>query len=78
MPRYDELYDEALNGRLLPGDGELPLVELVAALPPGLPLSLEMRARWLREDYPDPVERARAVMRGMQTWLAEHGESTPG
>jgi sugar phosphate isomerase/epimerase len=75
---YDELYDEALNGRLLPGDGELPLVELVAALPPGLPLSLEMRARWLREDYPDPVERARAVMRGMQTWLAEHGESTPG
>ena len=32
---------EARSGRLYPGDGELPLRELLAALPAGIPLSLE-------------------------------------
>lgn len=43
-PRADDapsLIREARTGRLLPGDGVLPLRELVAALPPGLPLAIE-------------------------------------
>jgi sugar phosphate isomerase/epimerase len=44
MPRPDDtpsLVREARTGRLLPGEGVLPLRDLVAALPPGLPLGIE-------------------------------------
>src|SRR6266850_2039631 len=44
MPRPDDtpaLIREARTGRLLPGEGVLPLRELVAALPPDLPLAIE-------------------------------------
>lgn len=69
---FDALYDEAVNGRLLPGEGELSLVDLLAVLPADLPLSLEMRARWLREKCPDPATRAALVHDSMRRWLAEH------
>jgi len=39
------LIREARTGRLLPGDGVLPLRELVAALPAGLPLAIEAPCR---------------------------------
>jgi sugar phosphate isomerase/epimerase len=35
------LYREAVANRLAPGDGELPLAEMIASLPAGLPLSVE-------------------------------------
>ena len=40
---------EALDGRVLPGDGVLPLGDLLGALPSGLPLSVELRSRQLRD-----------------------------
>jgi sugar phosphate isomerase/epimerase len=40
LPTSD-LQAEARARRLLPGEGELPLADLVAALPPGLPVSVE-------------------------------------
>lgn len=55
------LLDEAVNGRLLPGDGALPIDELLAAVP-GVPLSFEVRSRALRDGFTDPVERARHVL----------------
>jgi sugar phosphate isomerase/epimerase len=48
MPRPDDtpsLIREARTGRLLPGEGVLPLRELVAALPPALPLAIEAPCR---------------------------------
>jgi sugar phosphate isomerase/epimerase len=39
------LVREARTGRLLPGEGALPLRELVAALPEGLPLAIEAPCR---------------------------------
>lgn len=56
----DGLREEAVNGRLLPGEGELPLQEL-ADVVPGVPISLELRSSALMDRYPDPVDRARAV-----------------
>lgn len=53
---------EALDLRLLPGEGALPLGELLSALPPGLPLSVELRSEALRTRWPDPADRARAVL----------------
>jgi len=52
---------DAIDGRSAPGEGELPLRELLAALPANAPLSLEVRSKRYRDTYPDPVERARAV-----------------
>jgi sugar phosphate isomerase/epimerase len=36
-----EIREEAVYRRLLPGDGELPLARLLAALPPGIPVCIE-------------------------------------
>jgi sugar phosphate isomerase/epimerase len=42
-PKTDEaVISEAREGRLPPGDGALPLVELLGALPPGVAFSVEM------------------------------------
>lgn len=51
------LIDEALNGRWWPGEGDLPVDDLLAALP-DIPISYEVRSSWLRERFPDPVARA--------------------
>jgi sugar phosphate isomerase/epimerase len=41
-PPPEQLVEEARSGRLLPGEGVIPLNGLIAALPPGTPLSLEI------------------------------------
>lgn len=68
---FEALYDEALNGRLLPGEGDLPLADILAVLPSGLPLSVELRSRQLRAAYPDPVARARTVYESTSAWLED-------
>jgi sugar phosphate isomerase/epimerase len=57
------LIREARTGRLLPGEGVLPLDDLVAALPEGLPLAIEAPCR-ATADLP-PIERARRAFRAM-------------
>ncbi len=63
------LLHEALHGRLLPGDGALPISELLHTVP-NVPLSMELRSESLRTSYPDPVVRARAVRESMERVLA--------
>jgi len=58
----DKYLEEALDGRLAPGEGTLPLGELMNVLPAGIPVSLEVRSRYYRDTYPDPVERARVIL----------------
>jgi sugar phosphate isomerase/epimerase len=60
---------EAVDDRMLPGTGALPLAELLDALPPALPLSIEIRSKQLRELYPDYQERARVVAAATRAWL---------
>lgn len=57
-----DLYTEAIDGRLLLGDGDLPITELVDALPQHTALSMEVRSAALRSAFPDPVDRARRVL----------------
>ncbi len=78
---YDSILAEAIDGRLQPGEGDLPLSELLGTLPKDLPLALEMRSKALRDQYPDPVARARVVLTGAQAYLSgvpriEHIERT--
>lgn len=63
--------EDAVDGRSAPGEAGLPLVRLLKALPPGTPLSLEVRSRRYRETFPDPVERARAVLMQTRRFLAK-------
>ena len=65
-----DLYHEALHGRLLPGDGALPLHELLDAVP-DVPLSLELRSASVREAYPDPLERSAAVLAATRRLVAD-------
>ncbi len=67
---YDSLLHEAVDGRLLPGEGELPIRELLAVLPGRLALSPEIRSRLLRDQYPDIVDRARAIADATRRFIA--------
>jgi sugar phosphate isomerase/epimerase len=64
------LIREALDLRLNCGEGGLDLRGLLAALPDGLPLSMELRSAALRDGWPDPVDRARVVRERTEAYLA--------
>ena len=51
---------EAMKGRSCPGEGQLPIAELLEAIP-NVPISFEVRSEKLLVDFPDPVERAAHV-----------------
>ncbi len=55
------LVDEALHGRLLLGEGVLPIADVLDAVP-DVPVSFELRSRTLMAAHPDPTARARAVL----------------
>jgi len=62
------LIREARTGRLLPGEGALPLAELVAALPDALPLAVEAPCR-ATADLP-AVERAKRAHQALSALLS--------
>jgi sugar phosphate isomerase/epimerase len=62
-----DLIREARSGRLLPGEGALPLRELVAALPAAIPLAIEAPVR-ASAGLP-ALERAQRAWRSMQALL---------
>jgi hypothetical protein len=62
-----DLIREARTGRLLPGEGALPLRDLVAALPPTIPLSIEAPVR-ASAGLP-ALERAQRAYRSMRALL---------
>ena len=66
---------EAVDYRLLPGDGDLPLASWLAALPTGIPLSLEVRSRALREANPEFIQRAKIVLQHTEYWFSGQKQS---
>ena len=68
-PSIPALLHEALHGRQLPGEGGLPIAELLAVVPK-VPISLELRSEHLRTSYPNPVDRAQVVRVAMERMLA--------
>jgi len=67
------LVHEALEGRLLPGEGALPVAEIVSRLPDGCPISCEILSKDLRTRFPDPGARARAVFETTRRFLEAAG-----
>ncbi|GAA0479336.1 TIM barrel protein [Parasphingorhabdus litoris] len=58
---FDSYLEDAIDLRCAPGEGELPLTDLLASLPSAIPLSLEVRSKAYRDRYPDAVQRTKAV-----------------
>ena len=68
-PTHASLLEEAVHGRLDPGEGALPLRQLLDVLPQNIPLSMEMRSRRLRERFPDATDRAKHVYKTTTAFL---------
>jgi sugar phosphate isomerase/epimerase len=70
-PPRERLREESVNGRLYPGEGELPLAALLAALPPGVPVEVETPV--LRDAQLALLERARRCGDAARRFLARLG-----
>ncbi|MCW1382763.1 TIM barrel protein [Novosphingobium sp. KCTC 2891] len=66
---FAAVIEDAVDLRQQCGEGALPLAALHAALPPGIPLSIELRSRALREAFPHPALRAAEVAKATRRWL---------
>lgn len=69
----DAVIVDAIDLRLQCGEGVLPLVDMVRAMPENIPLSVELRSKALREGWPDPADRARITAAATRKWLEEKG-----
>lgn len=72
----DTLLYQARCERLMPGDGGLDLVGLLRAMPPDIPLSLEVPMSRLASELP-AVERARRMLEKTLALLARLPQDTP-
>lgn len=67
---FDAVIVDAIDLREQCGEGALPLDIFHRALPPGTPLSVELRSKALRDSHPDASDRARAVAQTTRKWLS--------
>lgn len=67
---FGAIITDAIDLRQQCGEGGLPLDALYKALPPAIPLSIELRSKALRDGYPDAGERAKVVAAVTRRWLA--------
>ncbi|MEP3225732.1 MAG: TIM barrel protein [Parasphingorhabdus sp.] len=72
---FDSYLEDALDLRAIPGGGQLPIADLIAALPVATPFSLEVRSKALRDSFPDPVARAEAVFQQSMAYFKSIGIS---
>lgn len=70
-PRFSTYGEEAGFERMCPGAGELPLADIVRALPAGMPLGLEIPMRALAEAGVGPYERLKPCVEATRALLAE-------
>jgi sugar phosphate isomerase/epimerase len=67
---FDAVIIDAIDLRLQCGEGVLPLRAMLDSLPTDIPLSIELRSKALRNGYPDPNERAKAVADATRRWFS--------
>jgi sugar phosphate isomerase/epimerase len=76
MPDAGGYMIEALHDRMAPGEGELPLVEMLKCVPPGVIIGLECPVRILRERGLSDLERAAAIADGARKVMRAAAEAT--
>jgi sugar phosphate isomerase/epimerase len=62
--------DEGFEQRQMPGEGEFPLAELIAAVPSGITIAAEIPHKALRLAGVSPAGRARRAVEGTRRFLA--------
>jgi sugar phosphate isomerase/epimerase len=67
---FQAYLDEAVNERMIPGRGELPLAEILALLPRDIVISAEVPLRSLRQAGVTPAERAHRIVEASRDLLA--------
>jgi len=70
MPSREAYMEEALHERMIPGTGELPLVEMLRAVPDTVVVSAEVPLRSLAEAGVGDLERVRLIVAGIDRVLA--------
>lgn len=68
---FAAVIEDAIDLRQQCGEGALPLAALYQALPAGIPLSIELRSRALRDAFPHPALRAAQVAAATRAWLEQ-------
>lgn len=66
----DQLF-EALSERKIPGEGQFPLLEFVRALPPEVPIGVEVPLKSLKDKGVPAQERARKVVEASRRIIAQ-------
>jgi sugar phosphate isomerase/epimerase len=70
-PRLDNYMEEAIYERMVPGDGELPLRDILAALPADTVIELEVPQRSLALAGISPIDRLRPCVDAARRLLAQ-------
>ena len=70
-PRIDNYLEEAMYERLVPGEGELPLRDILSLLPPGIVIEIEVPRRSLALAGVSPVDRLRPCVEAARRLLSE-------
>jgi sugar phosphate isomerase/epimerase len=73
--KAEDYFDEAAFARLPPGDGGFPLERLLGVTPPGMPLSIEVPCRRLREQGLAGRDLAAELVRRTRAWLGRQASS---
>ncbi|WP_375398704.1 sugar phosphate isomerase/epimerase family protein [uncultured Sphingomonas sp.] len=72
----DDYMRDAFNQREVPGDGELPVVEFLKALPAHAVVGIEVPLKSLAEQGMSHLDRARLLLERTRTLLTEAGRTT--
>ena len=70
---FETYQEDAIDLRSCPGEGALPVADIIKALPKAIPLSLEIRSKAYRDRFPDGTERACAVRKASLAYLQRNG-----
>ncbi|SPM36809.1 Sugar phosphate isomerase/epimerase [Mycobacterium rhizamassiliense] len=73
-PRLDNYMEEAMFERMVPGEGELPLPELLSVLPADVVIEIEVPRRSLALDGVRPIDRMRPCVEAARGLLSERGQ----
>lgn len=73
QPRLDNYMEEAMFERMVPGEGELPLSDLLSVLPSDIVLEIEVPRRSLALAGVSPIDRVRPCVEAAHRLLAEIG-----
>jgi sugar phosphate isomerase/epimerase len=73
-PRLDNYMEEAMFERMVPGEGELPLTDILSVLAPDIVLEIEVPRRSLALEGVSPLDRMRPCVDAARRLLSGRGQ----